>query len=51
MKIHGVQASSMEAGGTREVWTVPGPAALWEFCFGREEEFHFIISSDGHCSL
>lgn len=24
------------------MWTVPGPGDLWEFCFGREDDFHFL---------
>lgn len=40
--MHGVDASAMEAGGTQEVWTVPEPGAFWEFCFGKEDGFHFF---------
>lgn len=37
--MHGVEASSKEAGGTQEAWTVPEPGALWEFRFGKEDDF------------
>ncbi len=57
MKMHGVEAPAMEAGGTQEVWTVPGPWASWEFCFGKEDDsispiyfWKIFFSFDGHCT-
>lgn len=55
--MHGVEASAMEAGGTQEVWTIPGPGALREFCFGKESDSIFpiyfwkiLFSFEGHCT-
>lgn len=49
--MHDVEASAMEAGGTQEVWTVPGPGALWEFCFDKGGDFHFFRSIFGKSFL
>lgn len=46
--MHGVEVSAIKAGRTQEVWTVPGPRALWEFCFGKEDDSVFCF--DGHCT-
>lgn len=59
MKIHSEETSAMEARGIWEVWAIPGPAVLWEFCFGREKDFSLhqlyfwkiIIRFNGHCIL
>lgn len=39
MKIHGVEASALEAGGTQEVWTIPEPQTWCEFIFAKKTFF------------
>lgn len=55
MKIHGVEASALEAGGTKEVWTIPEPQTcefkkddLKKF---KEDDFHYFNSIFVHFFL